>query len=110
MPDNEEYTNLPFIDRVSEAMVEFQLAYQASQTNGVKIDEVVSLLSENGFGDNVSDGRVSRAAQRLINEGKAMEKSGRIVLTESGMQETNRVVNLVARLAPDEARAVESPE
>lgn len=84
--------------------------------NGAKPAEVLSFLAENGLGDNIGEGRVARAAQRLVNEGKMIEKKGRYMLTESGTTEAGQAVNLLAQTAPLEAAtrpqgaAVTTPE
>ena len=106
----EDYANLEFLDRDCETLIEFQLTYQALATNGARIDEVVSLLSESGYGDEASRGRVVRAAGRLVDEGVLVEKSEVYKLTPTGEEDVRRLANLLQQLVPDEVPSAEEAD
>lgn len=76
------YEDMQFLDRLRDIAIEHQIVSQAHAHNAAAIDEVVSFLSEHGFGDEASPGRVGRAAERLLNEGILVEKNGKYQIAE----------------------------
>lgn len=97
---NETYDNLPLLDRISEALIEYELVHEALVRNGARVDEVVTFLSENGFGDEANPGRVARAAERLVNEGKMIKKGETLNLAPTAEGEVAQLENLMRRLSP----------